>query len=74
MITNDVSRNKVLTSKAEFRMYRSQQNKSKFDVYKVWGTMLQSDNPDDWDYDYEVVLQGETFEAASKFIEDKEQF
>ena len=65
--------NKIKT-KDEFRMYRSGYNKTKFDVYRVWGTMLQSDNPDDWEYDYEVVLKEKTFEEASKFIESKEQF
>lgn len=55
----------------EFRMYRSENNKTKFDIYRIFGTMQKEG--DESTLQYEVVLKDKTFEEASKFIESKEQ-
>jgi hypothetical protein len=63
--------NKIVGTK-EYRIYRNGANKQLFDVYKVWGTINASDDPDDWEYDYVVEAQAMTYENAVSFIQAKE--
>jgi hypothetical protein len=63
--------NKIVGPK-EYRIYRNGANKQLFDVYKVWGTMKASDDPDDWEYDYVIEAKAMSYENAVSFIQAKE--
>lgn len=62
--------NKIVGQK-EYLIYRNVANKQLFDVYKVWGTIAASDDPDDWEYDYSIEAKAMTYENAVSFIEAK---